>query len=114
MSGRVLVVCEDILFWARIHSAAAAKARPALRVADGAAMEAAFAQGDVGTILADLAVKSIDVFDWAARWKARPDAPRVVGFVSHVDLDAQRRAREAGFDDVLARSRFVERLSELV
>ncbi len=114
MSGRILVVCEDIFFWARIHSAAAAKGLQALRVGDEAAMEAAFAQGGVETVFADLGVGSIDVFGWAGRWKARPDAPRIVGFVSHVDLDAQRRAREGGFDDVMPRSRFVQQLAELL
>ena len=110
----MLVVCEDIFFWSKIHAVAAAKGRKALRVGDEAAMEAALAAGGVDTIFADLAVKSIDVFQWAPRWKAAPDAPRVIGFVSHVDVDAQRKARAAGFDEVLARSRFTERLAELV
>jgi hypothetical protein len=38
----------------------------------------------------------------------------VVGFVSHVDVETVRRARSSGIDQVLARSRFVELLPDLL
>jgi hypothetical protein len=37
-----------------------------------------------------------------------------VGFVSHVDAETTARAREAGFDRVLARSRFVAELESML
>ena len=110
----IVVVCEDLFFWAKIHAVASAKGVRAVRAADDAAMDSALAAGDVDTIFADLAVRAIDLQAWAARWKSLPRPPRIVGFVSHVDVEAQRRARDAGFDEVLARSRFTERLPDLI
>ena len=51
--------------------------------------------------------------DAAVEWKARTGGA-VVGFVSHVDTPTIAKAREAGVDQVLARSRFVEILSDLL
>ena len=39
---------------------------------------------------------------------------RVVGFVSHVDVDTANEARAAGVDEILARSAFTMRLPELL
>jgi hypothetical protein len=39
---------------------------------------------------------------------------RTVGFASHVDRDLMAAAREAGCDQILARSAFFSRLRELV
>lgn len=114
MSGRLLVVCDDLFFWARIHGAAKARGRLASRVGDEPGMERAFADGGVTTVLADLGSTGVDLWSWAARWKESPEPPRLVGFVSHVDALAQERARRAGFDVVLSRSRFTETLADWV
>lgn len=114
MNDRILVVCDDLFFWARIEAAAQALGRSAFRVSDDPSMERAFAEGCVGHIVADLGARGIDAFSWARRWKARDNPPRLTGFVSHVDLAAQERAREAGFDVVVPKSRFVRDLSGLL
>jgi DNA-binding response OmpR family regulator len=114
MSRRILVVCEDIFFWAKIHAAASAKGHAAVRIGDEGTMQAAFQEGGVHALFVDLGAQALDIHAWVARWKSLENAPHVIGFVSHVDIDAQRRAREAGFDEVLARSRFSERLADLV
>lgn len=49
----------------------------------------------------------------AAEWGRSCGWP-VVGFVSHVDADTIAAAREAGITQVLARSRFVEVLPQLL
>mgnify|MGYP001195818303 CR=1 FL=1 len=49
----------------------------------------------------------------ASNWKARYVCP-IVGFVSHVDAQTIAQAREAGFDRVLARSRFVAELESIL
>ena len=45
---------------------------------------------------------------------AKGAGARVVGFVSHVDVELVKGAREAGADEVMARSGFVERLPGLL
>ena len=114
MSGRVLVVCDDLFFWARIHDAAKTRGREALRIADEETMERAWREGGVATILADLGSRSVDLAAWASRWSARPDSPRLVAFGSHVDADSLERARRAGFDPVLPRSRFAVTLGDWI
>ena len=49
----------------------------------------------------------------AHAWKAATGGV-AIGFVSHVDVDTVGRARAAGIDQILARSRFVQLLSELL
>jgi hypothetical protein len=51
--------------------------------------------------------------DAAIEWKKRCGG-EVIGFVAHVDADTIRRAREAGLDKVLPRSRFVADLESLL
>jgi hypothetical protein len=49
----------------------------------------------------------------AADWRRRTSGT-VVGFVSHADSEAISQARSAGLDQVLARSRFVTVLPDLL
>ena len=44
---------------------------------------------------------------------AWPDIP-IVGFTNHTDTSGLRRAHEAGFDQVLAKSALVERAPQLI
>ncbi len=105
MSGRVLVVCDDLLAWTRIRETARARGREAVRVSADQEMRAAHESGGVDLILVDLDARSVDVAPWVAAWKRSDPPPRIVGFGSHVDTEAFARAREAGFDRVLARGR---------
>ena len=114
MSAAILVLCDDLLFWARIEAAARLAGTPVRRAAGPEDARAAVAAGDVRRVLADLGSRSLDAAALAAEWKAGGRAPELVGFASHVDLDVQRRAREAGFDRVLARSAFVRELASLL
>jgi DNA-binding NarL/FixJ family response regulator len=59
-------------------------------------------------VIADIArVDPDDVAD------AYPDVP-IVGFTNHTDTSGLRRAHEAGFDQVLAKSALTERAKELI
>jgi hypothetical protein len=48
----------------------------------------------------------------AAQWRAATSG-RVIGFVSHIDKAAIFQAREAGVDEILPRSQFVQILPDL-
>jgi len=69
-------------------------------------------RGDVVRILVDLGAPDPDVVDWVTRASKVDHAPEIVGFFSHVREDVARRARDAGFDRVLAKSRFVADLGK--
>ena len=51
--------------------------------------------------------------DAAVAWRAQQNAP-VIGFVSHVDTETISRAKQAGIDQVMARSQFVTLLNDLL
>jgi CheY-like chemotaxis protein len=113
MSRRILVVCDDLLFWARIRAAAEASGATAVRATDGAALEAALAEGPIARVLADLDARSVDPLALATRLRSLPDPPRLVAFGSHVDVALLERARLAGYDEVLPNSELHRRVAEL-
>ena len=106
---QVLVLVRDLIFSTKIKATADAVGR-SVRVL----REPAMLTGQEGAMLiVDLNLEG--AIAAAAGWRGE-DEPRrrVVGFVSHVDGETIRAAREAGITEVLARSRFVEVLPSLL
>ncbi len=66
----------------------------------------------VGETAAELVIVDIDRCDDPAPF--RLDGVTVIGFGSHVDVESANTAREAGYDEVLARSVFFRRLGKIV
>ena len=64
----------------------------------------------------DLNSVRLDPLQVIAQLKSDPETRgiKTLGFVSHVDADAIAAAREAGIDEVLARSAFADRLGEIL
>jgi PleD family two-component response regulator len=116
MKRKVLAAVDDMFFAAKIRAAADALGVEVAfaRTAD-AAFEAARADAPA-VVVADLHSQRCDPFALAARLKSEPSLAAVplVGFFSHVETELQRRARESGFDQVLPRSAFVQRLPEIL
>lgn len=107
LTPTLLILCRDLLLGSRI-TAAAQSAGVAFRVVRDAAKLA----GQTGErLIVDL--NQDGAIDAAAAWKGVAGG-EVIGFVSHVDAATIQRAREAGFDQVVARSAFVQRLPEMV
>ena len=103
----VLVLVRDLLFSSRICATARAANIPVKVLRDPAAV--AGAEGRM--LIVDL--NQDGATDAAVAWK-RDASAEVVGFVSHVDVETIARAKAAGLDRVLPRSRFVEMLPELL
>jgi hypothetical protein len=103
----VLALVRDLMFSSKIAATARAEG-----VAVKIIREAAKLASEGGTcLLVDL--NQDGAIPAASEWKSRTGGA-VIGFVSHVDAETIARAREAGFDQVLARSRFVEQLAALL
>ena len=103
----VLALVRDLIFASRITATASARGVAVKLIRDPAALAA---EGN-GRLIVDL--NRDGAIDAAGRWKAATGG-EVVGFVSHVDTATIDRARAAGVDRVLARSRFVEVLPALL
>ena len=67
-------------------------------------------------VIFDLNSSRLAPMETIAAMKADPELKRVmtIGYVSHVDSDAIGAARQAGCDQVLARSTFAERLGPIL
>ena len=103
----VLVLVRDLMFASRISGAAREAGVAVTMVRDPQAVAGAAG----GRLIVDL--NQPGALEAAASWK-QASAGEVVGFVSHVDADTIGRARAAGIDRILPRSRFVELIPQLL
>src|SRR5438876_982209 len=104
---KVIALVTDLIFASRISGAARAEGVPVqmLRKAE----QILQVEGDL--LLADLNLEGAAAA--AAEW-GKKEGRRVVGFVSHMDAGAISAARDAGIQEIVARSRFIAVLPELL
>lgn len=103
MSG--LLLSDDLIFTSRILGTAQALGLE-MRVARDSAALQALASPQTTCVVVDLSNPGLVIEDLV---RASAGA-RVVAYGSHVDVATLKRAREAGCDLVLPRSKFVEDL----
>ena len=107
----VIALVRDLIFASRITATAADVGTPITLVRDPAKLSEHQTSSPDGLLIVDLNLSA--AIDAARAWKAATGGT-VTGFVSHVDTPTIAAAREAGVDRVLARSRFIELLPELL
>jgi PleD family two-component response regulator len=116
MNRRVIAAVSDMIFASKIRGTAEALN---VTVSFARSEDSLFdtAKTDVPSlIILDLHSTRPDPFAIAARLKADEqlrDVP-IVAFFSHVEVELQRRAKEAGIEHVLPRSAFTMRLPEIL
>ena len=104
---KVAAVVSDLMLYSRIESAAASADAALLRVDDPGSVPS-----DVELVLVDWSSREAS---WVEPLRALRDAgTRVILFGPHVDLDAHAAARDAGLGPMMARSRLLSRLRELI
>jgi hypothetical protein len=110
---QILVLVRDLMFSGRILAEARAAGANVKVIRDPAQIAKLdqSAQPVPGLMIADLNLPG--AIAAAADWRRLTNGT-VVGFVSHVDAEAIAQARAAGLDQVLARSRFVQVLPDLL
>lgn len=112
----VLAGVEDIFFSAMIEPAAR-EAGVELRLAlDSLQLQAALNGRLPALIILDLNSKTCRPLDAIRRIRSDPrltDIP-LVGFLSHVQVDLEAAAREAGCDHVMPRSAFSKNLAKIL
>jgi hypothetical protein len=104
----VIALVRDLMFVSRITATARAV---------GVAVQVVRNPAELGSAVGRLLILDLNLsgaMEAAAEWRKQNRAAGVVGFVSHVDSQTIARARELGIEKVLARSRFVEVLEELM
>jgi DNA-binding NarL/FixJ family response regulator len=112
----VLCVVDDLLFSVKISTAARALGVEVYfeRAAD--VVVPRIREKRPHLVIFDLNSSKLRPMEAIAEVKADPSLKdvRTLGFVSHVQTATIEAARQAGVDQVLARSAFVERLGEIL
>jgi DNA-binding NarL/FixJ family response regulator len=113
-----MIVCaiDDLIFSIKISTAAKQLGVPIYfeRSRDG--VLPTIREKQPSLVIFDLNSSRLAPMDAIAAIKADPSlvGVKTLGYVSHVDSDAIAAARQAGVDQVLARSAFTERLGEIL
>jgi len=112
----VMVGVDDLLFQSRIRAAAQASGTPVTFVRHHDAFIAAIHDRQPSLVILDLDCEAIHPIAIIQQIRADPAlvAIPLVAFAAHVHADRLQAARDAGCDRVLARSRFVAALPELI
>jgi len=112
---RIFIFCSDLIFSTKITGTAKALGQPfaVARTVErlGTLLEGA---GEGALVIVDLNIGGADPLGAIRLAKARPVPVRVVAFLSHVQVELAAAARDAGADEVMARSGFSSRLPEIL
>jgi CheY-like chemotaxis protein len=111
---KVFGLVSDLMFTVRIGEAAK-RANVDIKFVKSTNDLIERADADTGLIILDLNNNQIDLTETIRELKSRAETKNIklLGFVSHVETERIRAAREAGCDTVLARSAFVAGLPEI-
>jgi CheY-like chemotaxis protein len=114
--GKTFAVVDDLFFGAKIVETArrVGAELEMLRAADFS--RARLADGQAAVVIFDLNATSANPVELIRQLKSDPAlrAVPVLGFVSHVQVELQAAAREAGCDEVMPRSKFSATLPEVL
>jgi CheY-like chemotaxis protein len=112
----VLAVVDDLMFTSKIKTAARQLGVDVTFARSSDAALSSMRTSAPALVILDLNNPRTDPLGTVAVMKGDPALKSIptVGFVSHVQADLIEAARAAGVDDVLARSAFTARLSEIL
>jgi DNA-binding NarL/FixJ family response regulator len=113
--ARTAVVLVDDLFFESKIRACAESVGTRLVVARGVRqLEEALAREVPAVVVVDLDTHGADVVEALSAARRADPAPRTIAYGSHVQANLLQAARDAGADEVMPRSRFAQRLAELL
>jgi len=111
-----IALIDDLFFLAKVHETAKHTGVILETAATGEQLLKAAAGSPAALILVDLNAKqgALDAIErmYAANGQGSPR--RVIAFLSHVQTDLAERARRAGCQDVMPRSKFTQNLAEIL
>lgn len=112
----VLAAVDDIFFSTKIEAAAKGSGVKLVQVLNDQKLQEQLASLVPNLVILDLDSRSCSPLEAIRRIKADPkyDRTPVVGFFSHVHVELEQAAREAGCDRVMPRSTFVAKLPEIL
>lgn len=114
--GAIIVAVSDMFFAAKIRATGEALKVPLRFIRTTEEIVRAALKDNPSLIILDLHQQKPDPFHLARELKSHDGLRHIhlLGFFSHVQTELERRAREAGFEQVMARSAFTRRLPEIL
>lgn len=115
-SGAIIITVNDMFFASKIRATADALKIPLRFMRTAEEVFLAAREVNPSLIILDLHQQSPDPFKLARELKDDEHLRhiRLLGFFSHVQTELEKRAREAGFEQVMPRSAFSKRLPEIL
>ena len=113
-AGLVVALINDLIFGTKIVSTGSSLGVSVATLHSVAEVERAMAQSRVSLLIVDLNSAGDAAIDAVRAAAGNVSRPRIVAFVSHIDVDLAERARTAGADDVMPRSRFSQTLPQIL
>ncbi len=112
----VLCVLDDLLFSVKISTAAKVLGAPVYFERQPDSVVDSVRERRPALVIFDLNSLRLRPLDAIASLKGDPELKLIpiLGFVSHADAATIAAARQAGIDEVIARSAFVDRLPEFL
>jgi CheY-like chemotaxis protein len=112
----ILAVVDDLMFTSKIKNAAGQLGVPLAFARSSVSALEQMRQSAPSLVIFDLNSTRTDPLGTVGAMKRDPALAAIptVGFVSHVQTDLIDAARQAGVDDVMARSAFTARLGEIL
>ena len=112
----ILAVVDDLMFTSKIRTAANQLGVTVTFARSADAARAEMQKGAPSMVILDLNNARSDPLGFVRSMKANPELASVptVGFVSHVQTDLINAARQAGVDEILARSAFTAQLADIL
>ncbi len=116
MIRTVIAVVDDIFFVSKIRATGKALGMIVKFPRTAESFRAFVEDEPPALIVVDLHNEKINPFDVAQAVKENAAAKHIplLGFFSHMQVELQRRAREAGYDEILPRSVFARDLANIL
>jgi PleD family two-component response regulator len=116
MSRTVIAAVDDMFFASKIRGTAEGLGVNVRFLRSTDAILKAALDSSPSLIIVDLHSERIEPIDLATRLRSMEQLHSIplLGFFSHVQVELSRRAREAGFDQVVPRSAFTSQLPEIL
>ena len=105
-----LLLCDDLIFTSRVTGVGKDLGFDIKPASSSASLRNLMEQHQPRCIILDLQNPGLDIAQLVGEAKSREPAAFLVGYGSHVDTATLKKAREAGCNVVLPRSKFVEDL----
>jgi PleD family two-component response regulator len=113
--ANIIAVIDDLFFASKVRGAAEHAGVRVIFAKHEEDIERGASEEKPALVIADLNSTRHDPVDLAIKLKADPNLRTVplLGFFSHVDVELQRRAQEAGYDLTIPRSAFTATITKL-